>query len=161
MPTTKKESVYFTIIMCFGMVAVMMFYNMYLSGVIGVMSFTDVIVQFFTTFALALLVDLLIVAPLAKKIVFKLPYDKSKKIYVLLSISTCMVIGMVFCMSFYGLMTQYVNNSLTNESLITSYFTIVMKNFIVAYPLQLIIMGPLVRYVFVNFIKRNKVAKTV
>ncbi|ADH06913.1 hypothetical protein BMB171_C2100 [Bacillus thuringiensis BMB171] len=36
------------------------------------------------------------------------------------------------------------------------YFSIFIKNFIMAYPLQLIIMGPLVRFLFGKFVLKNK-----
>lgn len=84
---------------------------------------------------------------------FKLPFDKSKKLYVALAISTCMVVGMVLCMSVFGLITAALSNGLNENSLFSAYLMIVLKNFILAYPLQLLIMGPLVRGIFVKFVK--------
>lgn len=74
-----------------------------------------------------------------------MPFDKSKKLYVILAMSTCMVIGMVLCMSVFGLVTAALSNGLNGDSLFSAYLMIVLKNFILAYPLQLLIMGPLVR----------------
>lgn len=64
-----------------------------------------------------------------------------------------MVIGMVLCMSLYGLGTAYFFNSLNGSSLLESYFSLVIKNFVFALPLQLLIVGPLVRYLFTKFVK--------
>ncbi|TWG74344.1 hypothetical protein L604_000700000390 [Bacillus subtilis J27] len=104
-------------------------------------------------FMVALLFDLLLVGPLAKKIAFRMPFDKTKKIYVILAMSTCMVIGMVLFMSVFGLVTAVLANGLNGDSLFSAYLMIVLKNFILAYPLQLLIMGPLVRGIFMKFVK--------
>lgn len=84
---------------------------------------------------------------------FKMPFDKSKKLYMVLAMSTCMVVGMVLCMSVFGLITAVLSNGLNENSLFSAYLMIVLKNFILAYPLQLLIMGPLVRGIFVKFVK--------
>lgn len=160
MPTSKKESVYFGMIMCFGMVIVMTIYNLFLNELVGVVSFAEIFIQFIIGFIVALLLDLFVVGPAAKKAAFKLPYDKSKKGYVILAISTCMVIGMVLCMSLYGLIASYLFHGLGSASFTKDYLDLVMKNFIVAYPLQLLIMGPTVRYVFIKLVKRNSFAET-
>lgn len=97
---------------------------------------------------------------MAHKIAFSLPYDKSKQIFVILSISLFMVIGMVLFMSLYGLGTAYFYSSLGEEEILKSYSSIVFKNFIFAFPLQLIIMGPLVRYLFAKFIKGKKMIES-
>lgn len=142
--------------MCFGMVIVMTFYNLFTNGLIGTVSLKGILIQFILGFITAFLLELFIVGPVAKKIALSLPYDKSKKVFVILSISFFMVIGMVLCMSLYGLGNAYFSNSLIGESLLESYFSIVFKNFIFAFPLQLIIMGPLVRYLF-KFAKDKRI----
>lgn len=161
MPTTKKESLFFGMMMCAGMVLIMTLYNLYINGLFSVITFKEGILDFAVGFVIAFCLDLLIVGPVAKKVAFKLPYDKSKKVNVIIAISTCMVVGMAFFMSFYGLLTVYLNNGLDADSFVTSYTSIFVKNIILAFPLQLIIMGPLVRYIFIKFVKENKVVKTV
>jgi uncharacterized membrane protein len=93
----------------------------------------------------------------ARKIAFSLPYDKSNKVFVIVSISFFMVIGMVLFMSLYGLGTAYFSNHLTGESILESYFSFVIKNFIFAFPLQLLIVGPLVRYLFNKLFKDKRI----
>lgn len=159
MPTTKKESLQFGIMMCFGMVVVMTVYNLMINGLIGVVSGKVILIEFILGFIIALLLDLIIVGPAAKKVALSLPFDKSKKVYVILSISFCMVIGMVLFMSLYGLGTAYYSNGFTSGSLLTNYWSIVVKNFIFAFPLQLLVMGPLVRYLFINFVKEKNLSQ--
>lgn len=51
---------------------------------------------------------------------------------------------------------MYLHGGLQGDSFISMYFSIFIKNFIMAYPLQLIIMGPLVRFLFGKFVMKNK-----
>lgn len=153
MPTTKKESLYFGLIMCFGMVLVMTIYNLYLNGMFGKVTFLEGISDFLIGFTIAFILDLYLVGPFAKKIALRLTANSSKKIYTVLAISTCMVIGMAFFMSIYGLVTTYIHNGFTSNSIITEYFTLFGKNFIMALPLQIVVMGPIVRLLFVKFIQ--------
>lgn len=51
-----------------------------------------------------------------------------------------MVIGMVLFMSVFGLVTAVLANGLNGDSLFSAYLMIVLKNFILAYPLQLLII---------------------
>ncbi|MGG4220009.1 DUF2798 domain-containing protein [Paenibacillus jamilae] len=156
MPTTKKESFYFGIMMCFGMVIIMTFYNLLINGLIGKISLLTVAVEFLVGFSIALVLDLYIVGPIAKKVALSLPFDKSKKIILVITISTCMVLGMAFSMSFYGLFTSILNHDIGDYSLFKAYLEIFMKNFVMAYPLQLLVMGPAVRAIFIKFIKKNE-----
>lgn len=156
LPTNKKESLQFGLIMCFGMVLVMTIYNFYLNGIIGEMTFLGGISDFLIGFVIAFGLDMLIVGPNAKKIALKLTVNTTKKIYTVLAISGCMVLGMAFFMSIYGLISTYIHNGFTSNSVAADYFAIFSKNLIMALPLQIIIMGPLVRYIFTKYIKSNR-----
>ncbi len=63
MPTTKKESLYFGLIMCFGMVLVMTIYNLYLNGMFGKVTFLERISDFLIGFTIAFILDLYLVGP--------------------------------------------------------------------------------------------------
>ncbi|MGG1662952.1 DUF2798 domain-containing protein [Brevibacillus sp. NRS-1366] len=102
--------------MCFGMVVIMTLYNLIQNGLIGTVSLKDILFQFILGFIVAFLLEVFIVGPVAKKIALSLPYDKSRKGFVILSISFFMMIGMVFFMSLYGLGFAYFSNSLIGES---------------------------------------------
>ncbi|WP_102272364.1 DUF2798 domain-containing protein [Cytobacillus massiliigabonensis] len=156
MPTTKKESLQFGLIMCFGMVLIMTFYNFYLNGMIGKITFIEGISDFFIGFIIAFILDMLIVGPNAKKIALKLTVNTNKKIYTVLAISICMVLGMAFFMSIYGLVSTYIHYGFASNSVVADYFAVFGKNLIMALPLQIIIMGPFVRFIFSKYIKSNK-----
>lgn len=147
--------------MCFGMVIVMTFYNLLLNGAGGPLHIKEIALELLIGFIIALLIEICIVGPCVKKIVFALPFDKSKKVNIIITMATLMVIGMVFFMSFYGMAMMYLHNGLHGDSFVSMYFSIFIKNFIMAYPLQLIIMGPLVRFLFGKIVLKNKVVKVV
>ncbi|MBD7966738.1 DUF2798 domain-containing protein [Paenibacillus gallinarum] len=156
MPSNKKEGIIFGLMMCFGMVCVMFFYNMYLNGLLTTLPISGILSQFALTFVIAFLVESFIVGPIARKAAFSLPFDKSKTLYVILATSTCMVIGMVLCMSVYGLITSMIMNGIEG-SILANYGRTILKNVIVAYPAQLLVIGPLVRFLFVKFVKDEPV----
>ncbi|NOU65626.1 hypothetical protein GC096_16450 [Paenibacillus sp. LMG 31461] len=155
MPTTKKEEFYFGLMMCFGMVVFMTLYNLFTHGLMGSISVREIFTQLVQIFVIATLLELFVVGPVAKKLALSIPFDKSNKVFVILFLAFFMVSGMVLCMSLYGLGNAYFSDSLHGESLFESYFTFVFKNFIFAFPLQLIIVGPLVRYAFVKVVKKR------
>ncbi|MCR8852082.1 DUF2798 domain-containing protein [Lysinibacillus fusiformis] len=156
MPTTRKESLYFGLIMCFGMVLFMTLYNFYLNDIFGQISFLGGITDFLIGFIVAIILDLYLVGPIAKKIAFKLTANTSNVLFKILTISTCMVIGMAFFMSIYGLITSYFHNGLYSNFVIKEFLSVFCRNFIVALPLQIIVMGPIVRFLFNKFIKTSQ-----
>ncbi|WP_371327956.1 hypothetical protein [Paenibacillus amylolyticus] len=155
LPTSKKEQIIFGLMMCTGMVVVMMFFNLWHSGLLGKMSPLEIMLQFILCFVIAFLVESFIVGPVARKIAFSLPFDKSNKIFGVLAMSFFMVIGMVLIMSLYGMISAYLANQLSGGSIFHTYLHTIARNFSLALPYQLIILGPLVRYVFGKFIKDN------
>lgn len=127
-----------------------------MNGAGGPIHIKEIALELIIGFIIALLIEICIVGPCAKKIVFALTFDKSKKVNMIIAMATTMVIGMVFFMSFYGMAMMYLHNGLHGDSFVTIYFSVFIKNFIMAYPLQLIIMGPLVRFIFGKFVLKNK-----
>lgn len=155
MPTTRKEGLYFGSMMCFGMVVVMTIYNMFMNGLFGIISFKGIVIQFVLAYVIALVLDLFFVGPLARKVVSLLPFNKKNIPLFVMSMSTCMVFGMAFCMSFYGLVTSYLHAGVQNGTLYKDYLHIFTMNFIFALPLQLVVMGPVIRLLFIKFIKNK------
>lgn len=155
LPTSKKEQIIFGLMMCTGMVVVMMTFNLWHSGLLGKMSPLEILLQFILCFVIAFLVESFIVGPVARKIAFSLPFDKSNKILGVLAMSFFMVIGMVLVMSLYGMVSAYFADQLSGSSVFRTYLHTIARNFSLALPYQLIILGPLVRYVFGKFIKGN------
>ncbi|MFB1097457.1 hypothetical protein [Terribacillus sp. JSM ZJ617] len=153
MPTTKKENIIFGLMMCVGMVVGMTTYNLIINDLIGVLSLQGMLMQFALGFVIAFLLESFIVGPLAHRIAFSLPFDKTKRLPAILALSCCMVVGMVLCMSVFGLVSSYAANGLSGVSWLSSYGSIALKNFIFALPFQLLIVGPIVRFVFGKYIQ--------
>lgn len=156
LPTTKKESFYFGLIMCFGMVLVMTLYNLYLNGMIGKLTFYEGLIEFFSAFIIALILDLFLVGPNAKKLALKLTTNTNSKIYTILTISTFMVIGMALYMSVFGLVTMILHSGYNTNIILLDYLSVFGKNLIMALPLQILVMGPLVRFIFIKYIKPKR-----
>ncbi|WP_240252888.1 DUF2798 domain-containing protein [Fredinandcohnia quinoae] len=123
---------------------------------LGKMTFIEGISDFLIGFIIAFILDLFIVGPNAKKIALKLTANTKNKLYIVLAISSCMVIGMAFFMSMYGVITSNFHNGFNSSSILTDYLSVFGKNFILALPLQIIIMGPLVRFIFTKYIKSTR-----
>lgn len=148
MPQTKKESLFFTTIVCFLMVITMSAYNLVLHGQFSLSHLLGGLVP---GFIVAFLVDTFIVASVAKKIAFALPINQEKKIHMILAISGCMVLGMVLFMSMYGVVVQF---GFTKE-FFSYYSEAFLKNLIMALPLQLLFVGPFCRMVLTVSRQRN------
>ncbi|WP_046174081.1 hypothetical protein [Domibacillus indicus] len=148
MPGNKKEGIIFGLFMCFGMVLIMSAYNTALHGFISI---GNSIVQFVITFIAAFIIESL-VEPKARKLAFALPYDKSKEVNRILAIALCMVPAMVLIMSVYGLVLTAFTAGIEG-SLLTAYLKTAGLNVIVALPAQLLIVGPVSRWLLTKYIK--------
>lgn len=140
MPTNKKEGIIFTVIMCSLMVIGMSTYNLFLHGNLNL---SELLIGFIPGFIVAFILDVFIVGVVAKKIAFKLPINQNSIIQLIIAISTLMIIGMVTFMSMFGLIMNGQMSSLTIATYLGAWGT----NFIMALPLQLIIVGPFSRYI--------------
>ncbi|HIW34483.1 MAG TPA: DUF2798 domain-containing protein, partial [Candidatus Paenibacillus intestinavium] len=102
-------------------------------------------------FIVAFVVESL-VEPTARKLALSLPYDKSKKINIILAIAFCMVPSMVLIMSVYGVILKATLIGIEG-SYFMEYLKTIGLNIIVALPAQLLIVGPISRWLLVNFVK--------
>ncbi|MBZ5752127.1 DUF2798 domain-containing protein [Metabacillus rhizolycopersici] len=150
MPSNKKEGIIFGLFMCFGMVLIMSVYN---TALHGFSSFTvgSAVIQFVITFIIAFIVES-IVEPKARKMALSLPYDKSKEINFIVALAFCMVPLMVLIMSVYGLILTALMIGIEG-SIFTAYLKTVGLNFIVAFPAQLLIVGPISRWLLTKYVK--------
>lgn len=146
MGQTKSQKFIFTLMMCFGMVLGMTIYNMLLNEGFHSEFFNHLLKDFWLGFIVALIIDVFIVGKIAKPVAFKIvkPNKDTKPIKVILAISSCMVVGMVLFMSMYGAITAV---GFTSTAL-KIYPLCVGRNFIMALPLNLLIVSPLVRFSF-------------
>lgn len=146
MGQTKLQKFIFTLMMCFCMVLGMTIYNMILNEGFHSNLLNNLLKEFWLGFIVALLLDIFIVGKLAKPIAFKIvkPNKETKQIKIILAISSCMVIGMVLFMSMFGAIIA----AGFNIDALKLYPLCIVRNFVVALPLNLLIVSPMVRFLF-------------
>ena len=76
--------------MCLGMVIVMTFYNLLMNGTEGQIHIKEIALELLIAFIIALLIEICIVG-FCEKLVFALPFDKSKKVNIIIAMATAMV----------------------------------------------------------------------
>lgn len=144
MGKNKKEAFIFTLMMCFGMVLGMTIYNMILSMGFTTDIFKALLIGFWPGFIVALFLDVFVVGKAAKAIAGKIVPEDAPMIRKILTISGLMICGMVIFMSFYG---AVIHTGFTKE-LIPAYLNGIWKNFIMAVPLNLLVVSPIARGIF-------------
>lgn len=157
MPRTRGESIFFTAVTAWLMVYVMTLYN----TVLATGSFTNI------TFLIALKgmwIEYIIIGllayfasgHLAKMCAFRVVQPGDRPIFIIFAIQTFTVIWQVAFASVIGVWHGYgfTGNFLPN------YLITYCKNFIMALPLQLIIVGPLARLIFRTLFIKHKRSKS-
>ena len=154
MPQTKFQNFVFTLMTAILMAYFMIVYDVAIFSNDGLVNQTflialkefriEVIIVFFLAYFVA--------SPIAKKLAFRIvDPKKDNKMLIILSIQTFTVLVMVALMSIYALFIQH----LVNSNIICNYITLFIKNFIMAYPLQIFFVGPVVRNVFRIIFKKQ------
>ena len=147
MPRNLKEEVVFTAIMAGLMVFVMTAYNVTLAQGFSSGLVMAILSGYPLGLFVAILLDLLVVGQIAKRLAFKYiinDYMRKKVVLIGITISVLMVLGMVTCMSFFGIA---VEGELAGGHVLATYGHTWIFNLIVALPLQLLIVGPIARAV--------------
>ena len=149
MPQNKRESLIYSVLMCFIMVLWMSIYNVALhTGELSLEVVKEAWLGLPIAYIYAILWDWFVVSNLAKKFAFRfLVKPDSSVLRKVISISSCIVIPMVIVMSLFGGLEACFSSGQW-DSLLIIWLTNIPKNFIMAYPFQLIVAGPLVRKVF-------------
>lgn len=149
MPVNKRESLIYTVMMCFMMVLCMSIYNVALHiGELHIGVIKEAWIGFPIAYIVAMCFDWFLISKLAKGFAFSfLVKPHSKDLQKVIAVSCCMVIPMVIVMSLYGGVESCVK---TGEwsSLGMIWLGNIPMNFIMALPLQLLIAGPVIRKVF-------------
>lgn len=158
MPKNKRESLIYTVIMCFVMVLWMSMYNVSLHmGTISLETIKEGWIGFPFAYIIAMCFDWFLVSKLAKGFAFKyLVKPSHSSLKIVLAVSVCMIIPMVIIMSLYGGMEACLNSG-NWHSLLMIWISNMPKNFIMALPFQLIIAGPLVRKLFRSAFPEGKI----
>lgn len=158
MPRTRGESIFFTAITAWMMVYVMTVYN----TVLATGSFTN------TTFLIALkgmwieyiiigLLAYFVSGHLSKMCAFRVVQPSDRPIFIIFAIQTFTVIWQVAFASVIGV---YHGHGFT-ANFTPDYLMTYCKNFIMAFPLQLIFVGPLARLIFRTLFINHKKEKTL
>lgn len=151
MPRNKRESLIFTVMMCFVMVFVMSVYNTCLANGLAWESVRQAWLGLPLAYAVAFICDWFLVAKAAKKTAFKIVKPTGKAIAKILAISICMVCGMVICMSLFGA----INAAGFSVNALAMWPRCILLNLMVALPLQVLVAGPLIRFVFSRLVLQN------
>ena len=145
MPRNWKEEVVFTAIMAGLMVLVMTAYNVAMAQGFSHGLALAILSGYPLGLVVAIILDLLVVGPIAKGLAFKYiinDYMRKKTVLIGITISVLMVLGMVTCMSLFGIAVEC---KLAEGHVLATYGHTWIFNLIVALPLQLIIVGPIAR----------------
>ena len=149
MPQNKRESLIFTVMMCFFMVFFMSIYNVACHhGALNLEIVKDAWIGFPIAYCFAMCCDWFLVSGLAKKFAFTyLVKPEDSVLKKVICVSCSMVVPMVLIMSMYGAVEGCVRSGAWSQ-LLMIWLTNIPKNFIMALPFQLIVAGPLVRFIF-------------
>ena len=145
MPQNKRESLIYTVMMCFVMVLWMSFYNVALQqGRFTLETLAAGWLGFPFAYVVGMCCDWFVVSRIAKGVAFRFlvkPQDSAlKKIL-------CISCGMVVLMSLYGACEGAFHTG-NWAGVPGNWLVNIPRNFIMALPLQLLLAGPLVRRVF-------------
>lgn len=147
MPINKTEHLVYTFLMVVFMATVMTTYNVLLHNGFSSESLKLAWLTFPFTFVTAFLCEWFIVGKLAMKLSHKFLKEEDLVIKKVLITALFFVSGMVVLMSFFG---PLISKGPSSDLLIIWVKSIPM-NFAMAYPLQVLIAGPLVGFLFRKF----------
>lgn len=147
MPKTKLQNFVFTLMTAVLMAYFMIVYSIASNAETGLVNgvFLEALKEFPLEGIIVFLLAYFVGGPTAKKLAFRIcDPEKDNSMFVILSIQTFTVCTMVLLMSVYALFAQH----LINSNVICNYITLVAGNMLMAYPLQILVVGPLVRNIF-------------
>ena len=145
MPRTKGESIFFTAITAWMMVYVMTLYNLVLAtGSFTNMTLLIALKEMWVEYVIIALLAYFVSGHLAKMCAFRVVQPGDRPIFIIFAIQIFTVIWQV---TFASVLGVYHGYGFTGN-FIPHYLMTYCKNFIMALPLQLIIVGPLARLIF-------------
>ena len=155
MPRTLFQEIVFTVIMVFFMVYAMICYNMSLAmGNLSNAVFLDAFKELLIMGPIAILLDMLVAGPLAKKCTFNIfNPDETNPIFIILSISIfsvifmCPLMSLVATIPFKGGIFLFKGGILQRE-IVAIWIKTTILNFPMAFFWQLCFAGPVVRRIF-------------
>ena len=156
MPRTRGESIFFTAITAWMMVYCMTLYNTVLAtGSFTNATFLIALKGMWIEYVIIFLLAYFVSGHIAKFFAFRVVQPGDRPIFIILAIQTFTVVSQVFFASIIGLYHGYGFTA----NFVPDYIMTYCKNFVMAFPLQLFIVGPLARLIFRSFFIRTKRAK--
>ncbi len=153
MPKTRGESIFFTAITAWMMVYVMTLYNTVLAtGSFTNQTFLIALKGMWIEYIIIALLAYFVSGHLAKMCAFRVVQPGDRPIFIIFAIQTFTVIWQVAFASILGVYHGYGFTA----NFIPDYLTTYCRNFIMAFPLQLIIVGPLARLIFRTIFLRHR-----
>lgn len=157
MPKTRGESIFFTAITAWMMVYVMTLYNTVLAtGSFTNATFLIALKGMWIEYIIIALLAYFVSSHLAKICAFRVVQPGDRPIFIIFAIQTFTVIWQV---AFASVLGVYHGYGFTGN-FIPDYLTTYCRNFVMAFPLQLIIVGPLARFIFRSIFIKDKNAKS-
>lgn len=149
MPQNKRESLIYTMMMCFFMVLWMSIYNVsWNMGGLSMESVKEGWIGFPLAYVVAICCDWFLVSGIAKFFAFRfLIKSESGDIQKIIAISGSMVVLMVIIMSCYGTIEVCIHSHTWNQFMM-QWITNILRNFVMAVPVQFILAGPIIRRLF-------------
>lgn len=144
MPVNQKEQVVYTVLMVLFMALAMTSYNVILHHGLSVESLKIAWLMFPITFVTAFLCEWFIVGPLAMKFSRKILKQEDAILKKVCITAFFFVTGMVLLMSFLG---PLISNG-PSPDFVQMWMRSIPINFAMAYPLQIVIAGPFIGFIF-------------
>lgn len=155
MPKTKIEKLFFTFITAWMMVYVMTVYNTVLAtGRFSNSTFLVALKGMWIEFVLIFMCAYFISSKLAQKCAFKIVEKGDRPIFIIFAIQVFTVLFQVAFASVIGVWHGYGFTS----NFLPDYIVTYCKNFIMALPIQLVVVGPIARKIFRLLFIRQKEA---
>lgn len=155
MPKTKFQDFVFTIVMVFVMVYFMSLFNTaYALGGLTNDMFLSTLIEMPITYLFVLAIELLLVGRVASKIAFKL-VNPAQTQPILITVVVSSVIVMITCPC-VSLFSVFLHGYAGPSTIITSWFTFLVRNFPMALFLQIFFAGPVVRAIFRPWFSKTK-----
>ena len=156
MPRTRGESIFFTVITAWMMVYCMTLYNTVLAtGSFTNATFLIALKGMWIEYVIIFLLAYFVSGHIAKFFAFRVVQPGDRPIFIILAIQTFTVVSQVFFASIIGLYHGYG----ITANFVSDYIMTYCKNFVMAFPLQLFIVGPLARLIFRSIFIQTKCEK--
>lgn len=154
MPKTRFQSIIFTLITAGMMVYIMTLYNTVVAtGEFTNGTFLTALKEMWTEFFIITLCAYFISTPLARRFAFRVVQPDDRPIFIILVTQVFTVVLQVGLASIIGTIKGYGVTSLFLPDYLMSY----CRNFIMALPIQLLLVGPLARKIFRSiFLRKEK-----